>query len=773
MFRAASATSWVSATALAVLATVTLGSPSPAAAPPPRPAPANDTVTGAAPPTDLRTEGPDYHDGKPLPLDRSSLDRARRRAAQPLPESSSTPEVGDTRTWLALEDPDSIYLKDFTLRAIGDHVQVWVADDLAFPQGDCRNDLGLTEVTDSQVQSFVHEFDTRIYPTESRAFSRPRDRDGTRSTAFAHSLGLPGDYWKVGAAQSDDVVTLVDNVRDANFYAPSTPDGQTYIAGFFYSEFSSYLDRNVMTVDAFDWEHHMGASPPDDSGDPAYRACTQELGQGSGGLGAARPHAYEGVFAHEYQHLLEHYRDPDEATWVNEGLSDWAQSLLGYVDASIPPDDRSADGQISCFQGFQESYGGPENSLTEWGDQGSQEIMCDYGAAYTFMEYLHSHYGDSFMKALHRNTHHGLEGLSVLLRRYGAGVTAQETLHRWAAAAALDQVLDRNGNDLEGGDPTSFTASGLSAKIGWDTHQAYDSPGAPPNGSDYVQLRDRRNRPLKPRRIGTIRFAGSPTLAPAPVEWAKDSSPPTSVEDSTTCGQVRPGYGAAALYSGCGPDLDRSLVRPVTVPDSGGSLTFDALWDIEQGWDFGYVQVSADGGRTWQSLPTQDTTAVHAPDAQDLAVANLPGFNGSSDGWRAQTASLDRWKGQQILVGFRYITDAEADEAGFWVRNIDAAGTALPSTLDGWQTITQAHPTPVGGWTVQLVSYSNHGQAHIHRLRINKHHRGHVIGAKVRKALGRRAKVVGAIVTYDDPTESSTQYARYRLRVNGVTQPGG
>jgi hypothetical protein len=32
---------------------------------------------------------------------------------------------------------------------------------------------------------------------------------------------------------------------------------------------------------------------------------------------------------------------------------------------------------------------------------------------------------------------------------------------------------------------------------------------------------------------------------------------------------------------------------------------------------------------------------------------------------------------------------------------------------------------------------------------------------------------VAAIVTYDEPTESITDYAPYTLKVNGVTQPGG
>jgi hypothetical protein len=724
----------------------------------------------------MRHVGPDHSGGKTLPLDTSGTGRTMRRMAPSA--TAAAPEVGDSRTWLALDDTDgSVYPKSYTLRGLGQNIQVWVADDRAFPEGDCRNTLGLTEVTDAQVRGFVREFDSNIYPVESRTFSTPPDRDGTGGADLAGQLGLPEDYWKVPAEQSDDIVTLVDNVRDANFYAPNTPDGQTYIGGFFDSGFNEYLDRNVMTIDAYDWLHRTGASPKDDSAKPEYVACAAALGQtpgGSGNIGSPRVRGYEGTFAHEYQHLLESYEDPDETNWINEGLSDWAQTLVGYVDPRLSPDHPDADGHISCFQGFQDpKFGGPENSLTRWGDQGGPEILCDYGAAYTLMEYLQSHYGNAFMKALHRDDRNGLDSLDNVLSWFGAGVSAQETLHRWAASAALDQVLDRNSGALQGGDPSSFTARTLSSKVNWGNNQAYDSPGAPANGSDYVRLRSSKGAWLSSGKIGTIGFRGARTLEPAPVEWTTDANPPTAVEESTTCGEVTPGSGPAALHSGCGDDLDRSLVRKVTVPSAGGSLTFDALWDIEEGWDFGYAQVSADGGKTWQSLPTADTTSEHDPAAQANIVDNLPGFTGESDGWRSQTASLSAWKGKQILVGFRYLTDSAATEAGMWVRNIKAAGTTLPTSLDGWQTITQASPLPVSGWTVQLVAHDTKGTAYIHRLRLNSKFEGGLTGRWVRALLGKKSGTVAAIVTYDDPTESAAQNARYRLVVNGRTQPGG
>ncbi len=96
------------------------------------------------------------------------------------------------------------------------------------------------------------------------------------------------------------------------------------------------------------------------------------------------------------------------------------------------------------------------------------------------------------------------------------------------------------------------------------------------------------------------------------------------------------------------------------------------------------------------------------PEAIPAVKANVPGFTGSSGTWRTETADLSAYAGQQILIGFRYITDPAVDEAGFSVRNIDAAGVSLPSgSLAGWQTITEVHPPAVAGYTVQLIAYDS------------------------------------------------------------------
>ena len=259
--------------------------------------------------------------GHPLPEARYQPQETARRPA------GETPPIGTVRSWVGLDDTESdLYRKDYTLRAIGEHIEVWVANDLAFPAGDCRKVADYT-VTDQQIASLVHEFDTVIYPAETKAFSTPVARTGAKAS-------LEGDFTGAG----DKTVTLVDNVRDDNYY--QFPQRPTYIAGFFSPQLNELFDRNVMTIDAYDWAHRLGADPADD---PAEDLCVSR---------PARPRMYEGTFAHEWQHLLEFYADPEEVDWVNEGMSDYAQTLVGYVDGRAGVEQAGFDNHLPCFQGF-------------------------------------------------------------------------------------------------------------------------------------------------------------------------------------------------------------------------------------------------------------------------------------------------------------------------------------------------------------------------------------------------------------------------------------
>ncbi len=449
---------------------------------------ATDGATAEA--VGVRHVGPDYNGGKALPLAPDARSETWSVVAS---------EVGDTKTWFALDDEKGqIYTKPFKLRAKGDHVEVWVTPDLSFPGNDCRNDERI-RVTDAQVNYLVNEFDGNIYPKESRAFSKAPERNGSKAQG-AEALGVGPRYFR---GDGDDIVVLVDNVRDANYYDPNNASNLPYIIGFFYSHFNELTDRNVMTIDGYDWIHRTRENPPHEP-DPTDLCKSQP----------ARPNLIEQTFAHEYQHLLEHYEDPNERTWLNEGLSDWAQTLTGYAHPERGIDEPGFDRHIQCFLGYcgqQTPYNpnptdmGPENSLTVWEDQ-EGEILAEYGAAYTFMELVASRYGRPFMKILHRDDANVLRSLRRALRQVDAGTTGKRVIRDWAAAMVLDGVLDDGAKLNSATDPRRVQVRTLDATVNWSTHHAFSSPGAPPNGSDYVRLRDDTGRFFTAAEIESIAF---------------------------------------------------------------------------------------------------------------------------------------------------------------------------------------------------------------------------------------------------------------------------
>ena len=100
----------------------------------------------SAPRRDVREVPPDKkYSTAELGLRQQSAPRAAPRRA-----AAATPPVGTVRQWLALDDFNGIlYRKDYTLRGVGTHIEVWVANDLAFPAGDCRTQIAdSTEITD-------------------------------------------------------------------------------------------------------------------------------------------------------------------------------------------------------------------------------------------------------------------------------------------------------------------------------------------------------------------------------------------------------------------------------------------------------------------------------------------------------------------------------------------------------------------------------------------------------------------------------------------------
>jgi hypothetical protein len=711
------------------------------------------SVGSARPNSEIRSLGSDVRELDPKAqhrLSRSEIRSIRAEAAR-LPRALAPPVVGDERLWLAFDTTQGDYVKQYTLRGIGDNIEVWVSSDedevssgLDFPAGDCRNDGVRNVVTDDQVNYLIDQFDSNMYPIESDDFSVPPERDGSNSQ-LAKLLELPRRYYR---GPGDRIVTLIDNVRDENFYDTDNQNSLPYIAGFYTSFYDDLTNRLVMSIDSFDWLHRTGANPPNDpSSDPCLNATS-------------RPFLYEATFAHEYQHLLENYVDIDEVSWVNEGLSDYAQTITGYVDPTIPVTQIGFDSHIQGFLGFNDVTtpanpiprpGGPENSLTLWGDQTDYptEVFSDYGAAYSFMEYLHGLFGTEFMRNLHLNPGIGLDGLAAVLADAGSTAKPLDLIGSWATMVAIDKSLDA-GFSLTGGTRAEFRTPTLNAEINWDNNQAFAGPGAPPNGSDYVRLRDTGGTYLDVGDVDSLEFNGVSKLEKLPVQWKVDRTPPRG--------------SSKALYSGKGDNLDRTIARKVVVGD--GDLDVDMAWNTEVGYDYAYVQVSTDGGKKYKSVRCADS--VKAPLGR--------GFDGKSGGFVTEHCNLSRYAGDRVILAFRYVTDGGVVLPGFWVDDVvlDGRRISAGTSLRGWKSLTQIHPVQVKKWLVRVVAIDQTtDEVRMGTLTLDESFDGTLSDADLDAVIGTTGNTVAAIVTFFDRSEQVLQTAHYTLTVNGVVQPGG
>lgn len=164
-----------------------------------------------------------------------------------------------------------------------------------------------------------------------------------------------------------------------------------------------------------------------------------------------------------------------------------------------------------------------------------------------------------------------------------------------------------------------------------------------------------------------------------------------------------PVSGLLEWFGGKADQIDTTLRRTVDLTGkTSAELSFWTWYDIEEEWDYGFVQVSIDGGVTWTSLPIEGTTMEAVPDAMPEIVANLPGFTGNSGGWVQKTHDLSAYAGQVIELQFRYMTDWGTSLAGYYLDDIGVTADSAPVFFDDVETLDVAWVTD--GWTQEAGS---------------------------------------------------------------------
>ena len=132
-------------------------------------------------------------------------------------------------------------------------------------------------------------------------------------------------------------------------------------------------------------------------------------------------------------------------------------------------------------------------------------------------------------------------------------------------------------------------------------------------------------------------------------------------------------------WSNRGDDDDSTLTRTVDLTQvPTATLTFSTWYNIENGYDYVYVEASTDGGRHWQILPGQHT---NSNDKSGNAYG--PGWTGKSGGgdtpaWIQEQVDLTPFAGKQIQLRFEYVTDDAVNGPGFLLDNIAIPADRLP-----------------------------------------------------------------------------------------------
>ncbi|UJP09332.1 immune inhibitor A [Microbacterium sp. KUDC0406] len=173
---------------------------------------------------------------------------------------------------------------------------------------------------------------------------------------------------------------------------------------------------------------------------------------------------------------------------------------------------------------------------------------------------------------------------------------------------------------------------------------------------------------------------------------------------------AEPHSGSEMWYSNADQDwADARLTR--SVDDVPADARF-WMWNdyvIEQDWDFGFVEVSTDGGSTWSEQKVYDESGalVSTDDGYSDPNGRMAdfggkkyGLTGSTDGWRHDYVDLSAYAGQDIQLRLRQATDAAFQERGWF--SDDFSLTSGTETV--WSDDVESGDN---GWTATDASFTD------------------------------------------------------------------
>ena len=337
------------------------------------------------------------------------------------------------------------------------------------------------------------------------------------------------------------------------------------------------------------------------------------------------PYTY-GSLAHEFQHMIHWYEDPNEPTFLNEGFSKLAEFVNGYPSG----------GDEAVFMN------NPDLNLTDWIAGTAGQDTAHYGASFLFTTYFLDRFGADTTKAFIRNRENGLDKIDSTLTQLnvtdpltGKVITADDFFLDWAIANFVHDGSVGDGRYYYHNYPASPKASPTETIT--DCPTDLSSRTVNQYGADYIQVTCPGSH--------TLHFTGSTATRLLPA-------------DSHS--------GSYAFWSNLGDQSDMTLTHQFDLRGVSGpvSLNFWTWYDVEKDFDYVYVEASTDG-QHWSFLTTPSGTSSN-PNGASYGWA----YTGQSNGWIQESVDLSQYAGKQVSVRFEYLTDQSVNGAGFLLDDV-------------------------------------------------------------------------------------------------------
>jgi hypothetical protein len=337
------------------------------------------------------------------------------------------------------------------------------------------------------------------------------------------------------------------------------------------------------------------------------------------------------TLAHEFQHMIHWSLDENEESWVDEGFAELAVLLNGY----------DTGGWDFLFADD------PDVPLTFW--PSGEDSRVHYVQAFLFMAYFLDRFGPEATQALVREQANGLDsvdqtlaGVGVTDPRNGELVTADDLFQDFAAALLL---LDPGVGDGR------YSLESYPAALSFSVRDRYPQCPLPQPIQSEVNQYGIDMISFSCSGEFTLQFQGETTVQVVPADAHS---------------------GDWSFWSNRGDKSDMTLTREFDLRGISGAIELSYwLWyDIEEDWDYAYLEASDDGGETWEILTTPSGTS-----SDPMGNSYGWGYTGFSGGggqgrWIEEVVDLSDYAGERVLLRFEYVTDANVNGEGLLLDDI-------------------------------------------------------------------------------------------------------